>query len=53
MQPNRSFCNAWLVLGGNESGVASEQTFDRVESTQGAETRAARCEHCTVVSKQH
>ena len=29
--------------GGNESGVASEQTFDRVESTHGSETRAARC----------
>ncbi|GJE91260.1 RNA-binding protein [Phanerochaete sordida] len=28
--------------GGNESGVASQQTFDRVESTQGSETRAAR-----------
>ncbi|KAJ3555485.1 hypothetical protein NM688_g2549 [Phlebia brevispora] len=30
------------VLGGNESGVASEQTFDRVESSHASETRAAR-----------
>lgn len=31
-------------LGGNESGLSSEQTYDRVESTtQGSETRAARC----------
>ncbi|KAF7796833.1 hypothetical protein EIP86_008017 [Pleurotus ostreatoroseus] len=28
--------------GGNESGVASEQTFDRVESSHASETRAAR-----------
>lgn len=40
-------CAGWLlndvVLGGNESGVASQQTFDRVESSHGSETRAARC----------
>ncbi|THH27748.1 hypothetical protein EUX98_g6440 [Antrodiella citrinella] len=28
--------------GGNESGVTSEQTFDRVESSHPSETRAAR-----------
>ncbi|KAI0705248.1 Y14 protein [Cytidiella melzeri] len=28
--------------GGNEGGVASEQTFDRVESSHGSETKAAR-----------
>ncbi|KAI0796224.1 Y14 protein [Abortiporus biennis] len=30
------------TTGGNESGVTSEQTFDRVESSTGLETRAAR-----------
>src|SRR6266852_6122739 len=35
-------------LGGNEGGVVSEQTYDRVESTQvrDSDTRAARCEYC-------
>ncbi|EKM50513.1 uncharacterized protein PHACADRAFT_152568 [Phanerochaete carnosa HHB-10118-sp] len=28
--------------GGNESGIASQQSFDRVESSHGSETRAAR-----------
>jgi hypothetical protein len=33
--------------GGNEGGVATEQTYDRVESTQvrDVDTRAARCKH--------
>jgi hypothetical protein len=33
--------------GGNEGGVSSEQTYDRVESAQvrDLDTRAARCEH--------
>jgi len=37
-------------LVGNEGGVVSEQTYDRVESTQvrDSDTRAARCEYyCT------
>lgn len=35
-------------LVGNEGGVVSEQTYDRVESTQvrDSDTRAARCEYC-------
>ena len=34
-------------LGGNEGGVSSEQTYDRVETAQvrDLDTRAARCEH--------
>jgi hypothetical protein len=35
-------------LVGNEGGVVSEQTYDRVESTQvrDSDIRAARCEYC-------
>lgn len=34
-----------VFAGGNEGGVGGDQTFDRVESGQAAETRAARCEY--------
>jgi hypothetical protein len=35
-------------LAGNEGGIVSEQTYDRVESAQARDldTRAARCKHC-------
>lgn len=35
-------------LAGNEGGIVSEQTYDRVESaqTRDLDTRAARCEQC-------
>jgi hypothetical protein len=38
--------------GGNEGGVAPEQTYDRVESTQvrDVDTRAARCEYSRTLS---
>lgn len=40
----RSSQPATYSIGGNETGLSSEQTYDRVESaTHGSETRAARC----------
>jgi RNA-binding protein 8A len=38
-------------LVGNEGGVVSEQTYDRVESTQvrDSDIRAARCECCCIL----
>ena len=38
-------------LVGNEGGVVSEQTYDRVESTQvrDSDIRAARCECCYIL----
>jgi hypothetical protein len=38
----------FFPVAGNEGGVVSEQTYDRVESAQARDldTRAARCEYC-------